>query len=699
MTIAEIKTGLSAERIALVRVTAARNLGADLLPLGGGVYGATYDSRYIFFHVYRNGTLLTRDTSAPTVNNHWYYDEDTSTFQIKLAGAPDNTTNVVIGNFLFYLTNGVSRDLIDPEIGTTTRRWDPLLKVPPSVSVGINNQLVGIFTIQAAPISIIDAAGSMREFFIDSDTTFYRQQVKIWYALDDFTDPDNQQLVYDGLTVSASIRGSDITLNTVDNFEKLDQPALMGDTQDEAYWFRSANSFPDLDARKNGKPIPMILGKWSRWSVEPDFLSNGENLDYKYMYEAALTSYTSTLSTSDNREWGLCRTRNGFRSQVYGAINAVSGAGPSTLRSITYLQAVWDTMDVEIGDTVRLQEGAVDEYARVVIIQQLTGPDRVSVSFLTDNAVVFTAAVTITGNAGPSVVITDGTEKYFLRHGRDFTVSSTATSGGNDYHYITLVNNFEANFSGLTMLDPSKHQVFYRARVDYSDSTHADIVEALCSSAGMSTDATTFAAAESDLNVNVRFSIPYFDESDFRSYRDYIADIASSAMSVVYPNNDFEVAYSVLEVPDTAEFDVDQFIYLGSDSIDIEYQDIVTRIDAYNPHIFDRFSIDDTDTSAASAENPASSYLNDIDNPVRFRHVLETITDRIDAMIDIKSVRRAIYTFVTSMINIDSEIYDSITILPRLNEQAGLTATPVRITQLDKGVHSTTVKATDLVGL
>ena len=121
-------------RYALVRLRPARYV-SESLSLSGGVYQMTFP--YPVARVERNGTALTEDATTPSTNDHWYYDETTQTLKVKLASAPDSSTNIVCAfYYLFYTSKAEGAEAYETptDSATTVRPWEPRLRAEPEIT-------------------------------------------------------------------------------------------------------------------------------------------------------------------------------------------------------------------------------------------------------------------------------------------------------------------------------------------------------------------------------------------------------------------------------------------------------------------------------------------------------------------------------------------------------------------------------------
>jgi len=169
-------------------------------------------------------------------------------------------------------------------------------------------------------------------------------------------------------------------------------------------------------------------------------------------------------------------------------------------------------------------------------------------------------------------------------------------------------------------------------------------------------------------------------------------------MGILYANNNFELEYQLLSAPSSSSAITNDRYLKDSLAIDIDYQDIVTQLIAYNPHRSWDEALDAAKSPSETVTSAVAEHLHGVKNTVRFRHVLEQITDRIADIFAIMSNRRAIYSFSTATKNLDSEIGDDLQ-LESDQLLGGESARDLKIISLDKSADRVDVEATDLLDI
>ena len=690
MSIAAEKVKIATERFLLVRVNPAR----AIIPasVGGGIYEITLP--FIMNSLELNGVVLTKDMVAPTVNGHWFQDESTKILQVKLAVIPDDTTNILVAfHYMFFTATNYRPISEDPEDGSTTiREWRPLILNYPSILQSFDNIFNGIFTINDTSIEIINTDFSFQQFLGDDDT-FFNKTVDIWLCINDVS---NIQKIFTGTIKNLAIGGNTVTLNCVDSFNKLKGIASMGDQTNEIYY--STETFPNIDPKFSGFPIPYIVGSKSRYATSVYMAPINVGDPFIYLLnecnEAATTSIDA-VSVTTNREWGCCRQKGSVAVQSLGTLTKLSS--PAT--NIWYAKFM-SFSNLSVGDYIKFNSGGGDQYALVGYVGDFTsGVDNYNVILIDPSNSISLTSV-ITGLKSFAVVIYDPTiaKYYYPVIGVDYTLDdSTVTSGGNHYVKFTFANNFEPAWGISPHLDPNRHKVFYRTSNSFVH-THADLSKDICGLVGIPTNSTSFSDVNTALPVNARFSIPNYDEQDYDIYLKYVQDVLSSTLGYLKVNSSFEVEYNLIAAPSSTNIR-DSFLMIQDQTgCDIEYQDIATKIIAYNPHNSSAYETSLSPSPSETRESVKARWLAGAENVNRFVHCLETITSRIAAHIGLKSFRFAKYKFQTATEDIDTELGDDI----ELNNKIVIGNSEiqdVKIITIEKSPKYVSLEASDFKGI
>ncbi len=715
----------------LARISPARHISDQLVNAGGGIYQMAFDLPIA--RVERNGVALTPTTSDPPgSNDEYYHPNPDSTLKIKLASAPSATTNVIVVFYYLFYTSGPG--IILPETptddSTQARQWHPRLDAGLAIRQSIKNAISGVFTIESSRLSIIDTDNDFKTNYLTSEDSLYQCDVAIWFSLNAIL-----QKVFTGKISALGIERDAISFDVYDSFFALNQPAYMGDTIQEAYFRKESGSFPDMLQAQNNRPCPFIFGN-SRYGIfEPVIFRHadsvfGQNfwLDPDNSHPATCTDSSVTGSGGDvNREWGLCRVGSGgFKALDFGTWSTAKvkdtlggdafffSHGPfnydatfdlSTTKGL--LRITWASADhnLAIGDSFSFSGASFDggntHYAIVAFISTDSKTVDCMVSSYGVGIAADVSVTTLNSNSAPAIAIYDQQVQYtyFPVYGRDFTTSIATTSGGNKYLKITFADNFEHAVTsaggtsdchpGLSILDPSKHVVTFRAMQASSGNqrSHGNALKAIVQASGLSVDSSTFTAADSALPVNVIFQIPNFDEDDYQPYLKYAQDAVESSLGFLIANSDGEAAYYLVANIVSPPTNRDSNLIIDTMQSSIEYADIVTQVIATNPH-----DLRAGTGSIASDENARAKYLYGISNPFVLRHVIDDITTRLDAHLAIRAKPAIHYSLKTATYDADSNINDDFTIRT-VDVLGGTENQDVKIISIEKGVDTIAVEA------
>lgn len=687
MSIASEKIKLATERFLLVRINPSRYI---LPVLNAGLYEITLP--FTVNNLQRNGVDLTKVSGTPAVNDEWSQNESTGLLRVKLAGAPNDTTNVLTAYYYLFYTGTIFRSISeDPENSLTPiREWQPRIKTYPSIVQSIDNIFYGVFSLSDVQIELINENRNFQPFLTDDDS-FSNKTVDIWLCI---TNVSNIKKIFTGTIKTLSFNQNSVFLNCVDFFQNLKAPALMGDSNNEAYF--NLDTYPQLDPKFKDQPIPYIVGPFSRFESYGDFeTTSGLKVIHKISdgNKAKNYNFTPSVSTTTNREYIACRQKDVIATQNFGSVLGIVEPGGNKYFFVNF--SVFQ--NITLGDNIKYNDG-VDQYGLIVYVDNFT--------YLGNpyNCVVYAPNGTFTGSTiinmksfGMAIKDNNTGTMFHPIYERDYSIDdSQITQGGNRLIKITFGNNFESTLS-MPTLNPNIHEVFYRTS-NASPETHADIIEDICETVGLTVDPTSFAQAYTDLSVNALFSIPNTEEGDYDLYLKYVQDVLGSTLGFLRLNEDQEVEYFLLKPPTSTDVR-DSFLMLNEQSgCELNYQDILTTIIGYNPHNSSEHETIKSPSPSETRENNRAKYLHNIDNVTRFKHCLQTITDRIDSQLGFKSSRFVKYMFKTATQDIDSVIGQDIEIQNKIVLGSGQTQ-DVKIITIEKSPSLVSIEASDLKGI
>ena len=668
MTFQTEKNKQSSLKAYLVRLRPSRHINSYLTAIGGGRYSATVDLNITAIE--EDSASLTRVSTTPNVGEYLFND-----LTRELVIYPTNILNILIVHHYIFLTTARFRVVNeDPENSSTPLRdWEPRLESAPTIVQSISNIIEGLLSISVSSISIINSDNYFNRYLTVNDS-FALKEIKIWQYINDISTIKMALQGTTGKELSSS--GKNITISTTDILGEINREAFCGDNADEVYC--SSNTLPNLNPDNEGDPIRLFFGRATKYGTIKTSVTNlpqARALDPEEMTTAPCIDFTETISTSTNRTWLLGRV---ISSYDFSDTPIVDNSDANFTRLTV-------SKEFFVGDTFIINQSATNYYARVFYFDRAN-----SYAYINKIGAISTGAA-ILSNIAPSIVIDVGGDIYYPLYGRDYTASSSVTSGGNQQIKIVFVNNFEAALT-MSTLDPTANQVAYRLRPN--PLKHGDVIKYLLEKSGLSVNAASITSANSALNVNASFSIPYWDESDFDMYYSYIEKILASTLGFLRVNEDFEIDYRLFGTPAAGEIRTDIDIIRNSFSSRIDYNDLVTQIIAYNPHYND---IETVYESSATASSARAKYLHGLENVNRFVHCLDNIAARINAHINLKSERRSTSNLSTVSVDMDTLLGDNLTIKSEMllgdSEKNGT------IIDIQKTTGKTDITITDLYNL
>jgi hypothetical protein len=670
----------------LVRMEPRFKANSSLSDQGSGVYTMSFSGA--ISTVKRNGVTLTKVDTVSS-NDEWSINESTNTFTIKLAAAPSSTNTVVVNFYLFYTESRFRVVGEDPESTSTLRDWEAKISTNPNITQSIENIFAGILSISSASIVVINDNLEFNEL-LSANHSFYRAPITIWSCLDSV---DNIQKAFEGFITGLNFTDQRVTIRIEDNLSVLAVPALMNDSSADTVL--GLSDYPSLDTNQEGLPIRMYFGSTSRYKLVPDSSISGL-VDAKKIVSGSMSvalnnNFSNTVSTTTNRNYICGRTVDGTLDFSHTPTTIDNTPGGYTILN----SASADVDKFLVGDTLVINDGGVDRYTRVIFVDKVA--DKI---YCTKEASVSTGD-NVLANAMPTVSIKSSLDnsEYFLLYGRDYTASSSATTGGHNLLSITLEDNFEANHAGLTAIDPGDHSVYFRIRPDTTNALHGSVVKKLLESAGLTVNAASVTTANSALSTNANFSIPQIRADQYSDYTLFIERLIRSTIGALRMNNDFEVEYVLFDTPSSTDETTDTDIIKGSFNTEIQYKDIVTKLISFNPHFnSSEQEIDSNNTPFATAENESAKYLHGIENIDRFEHYLERMDNKISDHINVLSERRALFQFRTKTPNLDSLLSDDLK-LSRTKILGTDTETNVSILSISKKPGEVSLICSDLYNL
>ena len=677
MTLTTAKGKAASKRFPMARLT------VSYYPVGWAYLGSG-PHRYSFpwsaangtnppFQVAVAGTTYTEVSSlaALTTTSQWFYDSATGTLYVtwpsaSTPNAADNSNGALVVSYYLYFTSGETRYAPSTPTGAgNIVEYEPRISDYSPAEQSFRNILAGVITVSDMSMTLVNRDGEIGKHFTGNHS---HGDLSLWLCIDSLADGLR---VYSGSVVSYSQSAGEIGLSVANALAALDQPCLMGDPINQAYLTNdgalvniniTSLSPGDIDA-----PVPYIAGRYSTAEYYPTLSWAGPTItEYLFLrgLRAKCVEYSTTKSATKNRMWRLGRIGStGLRAQVLGTIEA------SVHVSLYTVAIRFSSHNLVAGEWI-LYNGT--RYAKVVKTTPITLSGTPYNCVVWDISGTGVAATSVTPLSNP-IVMAHNTSLALYPFGynvppTEYTVYSTPTDGGN------TVIDIEFTSSGLSSpgetggdyLDPDSDYVYYVLMPDETSPgiKHGAVAKRMVTKAGLTVAASTFTAADSTLPLNVVMDIPMVGETDFSPYRTYLEAITESTAAYLRVNDSNEVEYNLLTNAAAGDEHGDNVVIRDSMAVAVDTQDVQVELVGYNEHIPDYRPLMDEagDISNARVSSYKGRWLYGKAVSLKFKHVLESITDRLQFILDLRKAARRTYTYDTDTEAIDKLPGDNVTL-------------------------------------
>lgn len=590
MTFADNVAKASSERYALVRLSPRRNI-SDLVVEGVSNYWSYSFDGNPFRVSFNNGTETeyTEDTTLSGLQT-WYYDEDAKVLHVRTSeNNPASSSYLYMEYYLTY-TNTQDRVMqLDPTGSGDEVMWEDRIKKTPRITQDISNIMDGVITVSSTPLTLENSDKILNEHFSLYDT-YLNTDIILWFSVD-----SEVQRLFTGTIRTLDITSTTISLGMVDSLTKLDTPAYMGSTVDEATY-----KDPDytVHGKDYGKPIPMVIGETITQLTDSSVIraeSTGgtfqfkcRSLDTSGMPQARCTSYNSVTATTNNRTWGLCRTPLQFATTTSFGTIATGSWNVKTYGSASRTTTYQDTAVGEILVTTNSDHTCIPGDTGVAT---LSGN---SITFIVIEVTTSTyriACINMIGGAIPAGDTDDTSNltmpasatsaSIFIRHSDgtmtipilgssgttdvDCYLDYTTLTNGNHLVEIIFKNNFEHRTNGYSgasvhpnasILTPESAEIFFRFKASRTGSvslSHGELVDKVLDGEGFTVDASSISTANSELsNTICIMTVPDSKATEHTTTRKVLSEILQSSMGYVRLDGDDTIHYELFDVAGTA---------------------------------------------------------------------------------------------------------------------------------------------------
>jgi hypothetical protein len=729
------------KRETLARFKPQRSLTEGLVSLGGGVYSISFSFK--LEGIKRNGAALTSVfLDPPTTNDTYFYNESTGTIKIKLASAPNISTNVIIASYYIFFSSGDTVYNLDPEdTGTELVLWKPCIQDDPDLSQAIENLESGILTVSSTNISLVN---DQFEIYLTDQDSFYNTEAIIWISVN-----GEFAKFYVGKTTAISINRDTVEFSIADSFASLSDPCYMGDTASQAYNTNATSTGGDFFA-----PVPFVFGSSRRSfvtnaiaTVREDVSAPGPGIAVagggwhldplncpKGSYNGSKSYETS--GTVNRGPWLIARTTGDFKTLDFGTISSIRLETTPTAgtddeyfvyRGTNYGWIFFSSIghNLEIGDSFSFTHTSINGGATqhaIVVNERKTaiafGPPRgfscilKSRSNITSSATLTTTGLTMNANQAPAIVLKqkdspnyDGL--YVLSYPKDFSYSISTLASGNKLMTVTLDNDFETdtNIDGtvyhpsMNTVTPDNTEMFFRVVQNDADNTHGKAITAILNSLDIDVDSASVTSADAALVTGISMTIPSHNQQEYDSYFSYIRQILKSSFAYLkFDQTTTEAKYNLIGALSASD-EINENIYAErSLSVEVDYNDIVTDIYFVNTSLPLTIAETGSNTRSFNLSSNYAKYLYGKQKKVTYEHVLNTMTARSDVILGVLSKRIATYSFKVSSKLLDSLLGDDIIMVSgQVLSDDG--SKDLKIISIKKSANEVSVSARDLLGI
>lgn len=548
------------------------------------------------------GSIKTTDIVTGDALYTSYYNSLTKLLQIR-ANASDlaNKKNFIVTHVIGVTNSTEFNFNIDPESPNTRKIiYQSRLKNTPSFGQSQENNLNGVLSLSSSVIALDNIDNYFSDFF-SPDDSFKGCTVKVWKCSESVS---SKTLVYIGSI--SRIEGDEVlNFSTEDVLNRLDKIFYSKGT----YSASIASSRSGVPSNQALIPIRRIYGRNSsfkyKWkNITSEFLA--KFLDATGMPEAYCVSYDPNITTGTNRFWetGILENRVGMDDPYTATLVLSYGTGAGIDGQLVELAgAPYD--NVSVGDTFI---GGPSKWGNVIDVDG---------GAIYVNSSPLVAGDVLTFSKVSALVLLKSGQEHYLRYGLDYNVITPATP--DTPIKIRLNDNFEANYSIATPVDPTTDQIFYkiRGRSGQSQYSHGNNVYNLLLSefAPSELDLTSFTDADAALDLDVCYMIPPLD-GNFPTKRELLQNLVISAFGYLYLGDSFKLGYANFRIPAPTLSITDTEIKKNTTSHSIDYNDVYQSV-----------SFTSTEFSEVSTlESDQATYLHQTNKKKDYPHYCDVVS-------------------------------------------------------------------------
>lgn len=626
MALSDELAKLSSERYCLIKVTPSLRLNTLLSVKSGTTYTCTFTNRFEVSSVKVDGTAYTESTTVNPAASKYYYNIDSGVFEINFNAAIGTKQAILFFNLRFTDSEYSVFDENGVKDALSSYAWQCRVGNPPEFEVSVKDMLAGVTSISASSFTVLNDDAWMHSY-VGGEYSYFNKDCTVWLCVNNLVSAK-----FSGNIKDINQTGDDYSLTIYDYMYKLNEPCLMGDTNEDAIINRT--TYTQCDLSKVGNVIPYVIGT-SQFAYVSSNGVIGANL---YFFDTSKTLEATCIST-DSLTWALCRSGTiGQKVTSYGTVSAITegglaynyGSGTANRR-----QAVIDTSadnNIELHDTVELIKGGTTYQGVVLDIL-----DKTSIYAMMESGTPAGAYTSVTGNPDYSVglMLVQGSYTFFPLVTDDYQITTTTLASGNKLYKIVFTAGFTGRHPGSTAINFLTDKLYFRYTEDIATTNNTKQSKALTrvlEGAGMTVDATSFANTEVWATLsNVAMSIPGIGESSVGTFAKYAGDILKSTLGYIYKDNStLTVKYKLFLAPSSAN------LILSNEILDLSVSfngsDMAQNVRAYADSVYNistEFSGSSPDLFSASLSSSKAKYLHGLTNQVSILSVFYYVSNTL----------------------------------------------------------------------
>lgn len=589
------KDKASSEKFFICRLTPARDISDDIILESDSLYSTPLDVPHIS-KVEVDGSEYS-EADLPLTGFEWNYDGDT----LYINGIGEDSTVIIFYDIYISTKAGIysNHDPIN-ETGQIVR-WVPRLiggGLAPKISQ--KNTIYGSLEISTISAEISNADDNFNKYFTNNDS-WNSKEALVWHCIGTI---DNIKLLYKGFINDVSF-GDNISILIDDVFTKLD----------DIFELPFVPSSPGYDPKDHGKKYPIIFQSVSKYteisrpSISATDITYDGAVSYNSaasvtpkiipgsMHKAYVTNYNTDGSTFTGWEADILREGE---TGVYAITDTViSFTNPDTDRF--YIQVADESL-YHIGDNIVVFSEIDGDPTETVFMVYAINPGEIRVYFMD--------VITSSGNIADGdtikiprlslVQLVDTTSQDSFNGGfsvplvynRDYNLDTVTIKydsrgpllGNSFYIQIIQVDLSSSDFNFYTGTPNNDNVSLYYRRRSGDGLNHSKFMKEVINYwGGIDIDTTSFSSAET---VDIEVNKVYPDEptSQDSNYRDIVEPVLSNVPGLLYPNDDFDISYSVLNAPSSTREVDETDIIKDSFKNRLRYLDLSSRLVAERKH-------------------------------------------------------------------------------------------------------------------